>query len=209
MGPSSSAGTPLIRMLARQSDGTRRRTLRPLVVGPALLRRPTDGGGPWRVDLADADGLVPHAPASRRDLRNVIALHGALGHICRLALALASPLDAVAHARPSGRDDRRAAADPPVPDIYGWSIMYRLPGQGTEAIVDPHDEHPGLPAFYDNPLEVVDRMAYLAARRIPHRVLALVTRPEDFERLDDHPAPRNRYYPQSRFARPVDISRLS
>jgi hypothetical protein len=76
------------------------------------------------------------------------------------------------------------------------------------AFVDPHDEHPDLPAFYECPLELCSRTAYLTAKGIPHRALMLVTCPEDFERVDGRRPRRNRYFPESRFRRPVDIARL-
>lgn len=147
-------------------------------------------------------------PASRSHVRRVIAMREALGQSCRLALALATPGDAaprVAATVSAGMIDDGHASPP---DIYGWALLYQPPGhQRGTALVDPHDEHPELPAFYECPLEFLDRTAYLAAKGVPHRALALVTCLEDFETGDTRR--RNRYFPESRFRRPVDIARLA
>ena len=209
MGQPSPAQTHLVRLLARQCGGMQRRILRPLVLGPAILTRQAKAGGPWRVDLADDQALIPHDPGSWHSLRRVIALHEALGHTARVALVLASPRDAGGRRRRATIDESPRGARPPVPEIYGWSIMVRPPHSRFEAFVDPHDEHPDLPAFYESPLELLDRTAFLAAKHVSHRVLALITRPEDFEQCAERAVRRNRFYPQSRFGRPADLSRLA
>ncbi len=207
MGPDLTGARPPYRVLARKCDGHRKQLLRPLVLSPAILYQPA-GQAAWRVDLSDTETLAPHVPAFRRDLRHIIALHGAVGHACRLALALASPMDAACRSRrdPIGcRTESRFAGRA---DIYGWSIMYCRPGCPLEAIVDPHDEHADLPAFYESAAELIDRTGFLTMKRIPHRVLALVTQPEDFDWPFDRALRRNRYFPESRFAAPIDITRL-
>ncbi len=207
MGPDSGGERRLFRVLARKPDGHHRQILRPLVLGPAVLYQPA-GKVVWRVDLADTEALVPHVPASRRDLMHIIGLHSAVGHTCRLALALASPMDATTRRRSTlcgSLDDSEFAARS---DIYGWSIMYQRPGCSLEGIVDPHDEYSDLPAFYESASELLDRTDYLSWKQIPHRVLALATRPEDFEWPFDRVLRRNRFFPESRFAAPTDITRL-
>ena len=209
MGQPTVAKPHLVRLLARQRGCMRRRTLRPLVLGPAILHRQADTQGPWRIDLADDQALIPHVPECPHGLRRVIALHEALGHTARVALALASPGDASGHRRLAGVEATRGRGLSTVPEIYGWSIMYRLPHQRFEAFIDPHDDHADLPAFYESPLELLDRTAFLAAKRIAHRVLALVTQPEDFEKDGRRKPGRNRFYPHSRFGRPADLTHLA
>lgn len=209
MGHPSPAMTHLVRLLARQCGGMRRRTLRPLVLGPAILHRQANTQGPWRIDLADDQAIIPHVPECPYGLRRVIALHEALGRTTRVALALASPRDACGRRQRAGGGQALGTTSPTVPEIYGWSIMYRLPHQRFEAFIDPHEDHADLPAFYENPLELLDRTAFLTAKQIRHRVLALVTQPEDFEKRAHQRLGRNRFYPHSRFGHPADITRLA
>lgn len=210
MSRSPSSRGHLVRMRARQSMGAARRMLRPVVLGPTILRRPVASRGPWHVDLAAAAGLTPHIPASRADVRRIVTMHEACGRVCRLTLALAVPGDAGARAAASATVSHHDDGSVALPDIYGWALLYQLPGdhRGT-ALVDPHDEHPDLPAFYECPLEFLDRAAYLTSKGIAHRPLALVTCLEDFEPGNGRQPRRNRFFPESRFRRPVDITRLA
>lgn len=209
MSRSRSSRGDLRRVLASQSVGPAKRWLRPLVLGPAILTRPAASRGPWAADLADDARLAPHAPASRADVRRIIAMHEACGRSCRLALALATPADAAAHATTRTLASDHDAGFTALPEICGWALLYQLPGMCGTGLVDPHDEHPDLPAFYECPLEFLDRSAYLASKGIRHRPLALVTCLQDFEPGNGMRPRRNRYFPTSRFRRPVDIARLA
>ncbi len=102
-------------------------------------------------------------------------------------------------------DTRRGGAV----EIYGWALMYQLPGMVDRALIDPHDELDSLPAFYESPLELVDRSAFLASRGIPSRPIALLTRPDDFVSAGVGGAPlTNVHFPRARFRRPADLSRI-
>ena len=205
MGQPTVAKPHLVRLLARQRVCMRRRTLRPLVLGPAILHRQADTQGPWRIDLADDHALIPHVPECPHGLRRVIALHEALGHTARVALALASPGDASGHRRLAGVEATRGRGLSTVPEIYGWSLMYQLPGMQGTATIDPHDQFDELPAFFESPLELIDRSTFLAARGIANRPIALLTRPEDFVRCETGPGWGNRFYPQAHFRRPCRL----
>ena len=76
-------------------------------------------------------------------------------------------------------------------EIYGWSLLYQLPHMSGRAVIDSHDSFCELPAFFESPLELVDRSAFLTARGIPHRPLALLTQPEDFVPAQTGPGIRN------------------
>jgi hypothetical protein len=194
-------------MLARQSNASGGRLLRPLVLGPTILRRPAASPGHWHADLTADSGLLPHVPQSPTDLRRIVAMHESLGQTCRLVLALATASDAAApHAVSDSRLDDLPTTPP---DIYGWAVLYQLPGQTGTAVVDSHDEYPDLPAFYECPLEFLDRTAFLESKGIPHRGLAVVTNLKDFETAAGRRPRRNRYFPESRFRRPVNIARLA
>jgi hypothetical protein len=97
---------------------------------------------------------------------------------------------------------------PGVVEIYGWALMYQLPGMLDTAAIDPHEEFDDLPAYYRSPLELVDRAAFLAARGIPNRPIALLTRREDFHPRGVGPRPLNRFQPEVSFRRPVDLRRI-
>lgn len=202
----STGGTPLYRMFARKPDGHRIQLLRPLVLSPAVLYHPV-GQTAWRVDLADTDTLTPHLPPDWREMKYIMDLHRAVGHRCRVALALASPMETTLRGRPIPPGSRVRARCIAKSDIYGWSIMYQRPGCPLEAFIDSDDDNADLPAFYENAAEVLDRTSFLITKRVPHRVLALVTMREDFEWPFDPVLRRNRFFPEARFAAPTDITR--
>lgn len=150
-----------------------RRVFRPLMIRPAILVRPAGSQAPWRVDV-DNDLLLPACPPTEQGILEVVQFHEAIGRTCRLAAALALPADSrdAALRRLAGR--RR-----PCLDMFGWAIMYQLPGMTGTALVDGHEYLAPLPAFYECPLQLIDRAEFLTARGIRHRPLAIVVRPED------------------------------
>lgn len=183
-----------------------RKRLRPLFAGLAILHREGHAGAAWTIDVSDDGRLFPHSPESPEDLECVVGLHRALGRQCRVGAALATPADLAAAA--SHRPQRAAEAESTCrrrPEIYGWSLMYQLPGMRGTAAIDPHDRFDDLPALFESPLELIDRSVFLAARGIPNRPIAILTRPEDFVRRETGDGWTNRYYPQARFRRPCRL----
>lgn len=164
---------------------------RPLAIGPALLTR-HDADGPWWVQVSADGRLRPVWPPPVGRTPPCAQ---------RQAIALLRPEDIGSEARraSAGAGRRRAA------DIYGWCLMYQLPGMHGMAIVDAHDEFTDLPAYYELPLELLDRMDHLAGRGIPARPLALMTQPDDFEPAGRGTPRRNRYHPSARCAAPRDL----
>ena len=214
-----------------------RRLYRPLIVGAAILHRTTGGWlrsergiprGSWRVDVLAGRALVPDAPRRPLDIKRVVAWRQQCGETCRVAAALVSCCDVTTLSPPSVGDeparslpvdaptlaslpfaDRpRVEPAPGVVEIYGWALMYQLPGMLGTAAIDPHEEFDDLPAYYRSPLELVDRAAFLAARGIPNRPIALLTRREDFHPRGGGPRPLNRFQPEVRFHRPADLRRI-
>ena len=167
----------------------RRHRFRLLVIGPAVLVR--EESGSWRVPVAGGSALRPVAAGVGA---GVVALRSAV----RVAAALLDPLDLAT----SGHDLLTALhPQRPTPagtEFYGWSLLYRLPGDGDAARVDPHDDLADLPAFYESPLELADRQEFLRRRGIPTRVLALLTNRADFDIAPGEP-PRNRYFDHARW----------
>jgi hypothetical protein len=154
---------------------SRKRVFRPFVIRPAILVRQLGSDGPWRVDV-EGDLLLPACPPTERGIVEVVRLHEALGRTCRLAAALALPAD-------SRESPLRRLTGPrrrPI-DIFGWAIMIQHPGMTGSAVVDRHEHLAALPAFYECPLQLIDRSEFLTARGIRHRPLAIVVRPEDVE----------------------------
>lgn len=183
-----------------------RKRLRPLFAGLAILHREGHPGAAWTIDVSDDGGLFPHAPASPEDLERVVGLHRALGRQCRVGAALATPADLAANECPRQRRTAGPASERHQrPEIYGWSLMYQLPGMRGTATIDPHDRFDDLPAFFESPLELIDRSVFLAARGIPNRPIAVLTRPEDFVRRETGEGWINRYYTQARFRRPCRL----
>ncbi len=198
---------------------------RPLVVGAAILTRlpaAVDRRRRWQVDVAPGARLLPDAPDRAIDVERVVAWRRLAGETCRIGAALVSAADLGA-----GDDADRAAdagldrwmpASPradvggplrprgPAIEMYGWALLYRLGDSGTTAFVDPHEDHDDLPAFYESPLELLDRANFLASRGVATRPIALVTRPEDFVR--PAAAPVNRFFPTARCRPPADLRRL-
>jgi hypothetical protein len=84
--------------------------------------------------------------------------------------------------------------------------MVQPPGVRGRAYVDRDDANPDLPACFELPLELVDRIAYLESRGLQTRPIALITRPEDFEPVAG--AWRNRFRPSAAFGKPCRIDRL-
>jgi hypothetical protein len=175
----------------------RRGIYRPLAIGAAVLLRPRSAGGRWVVTVS-TDGLLqprgpgalPAAIARSRSLR-------AAGIMARAAVALVAPEDVpLAH----GAVGRRAPEGSLRHDCYGWSLLYQLPGMRGMAVVDPHERFADLPAFYESPLEYVDRAAFLADRGVLSRPLALVTQLDDF-RPGSNGRMCNRFYPRGPFRR--------
>jgi hypothetical protein len=175
----------------------RRGTYRPLAIGAAVLLRPRSASGRWVVSVS-TDGLLrprgprwlPAAIARSRSLR-------AAGIMARAAVALVAPED-VALAQPLA--GRLTAGGSLRHDCYGWSLLYQLPGMRGMACVDAHERFADLPAFYESPLEFVDRAAFLAERGILSRPLALVTQLDDFRPSGDGRM-HNRFYPRGSFRR--------
>ncbi len=192
--------------LACGQDETRLRSpiYRPLIVGPAVLRRPTEAGNPWRVTL-QADGAVrPRVPATRRAVLAHVASLRAAGVQCRLAAALVAPEDVVREAQAdSGRSRRGSRCRS---EFYGWSLLYHPPGTPRIGLIEPHAEIDELPAFFESPFELLERSALLAARGIPSRPLALLTQPEDFVRSARGRV--NRFFPAGSFRRPSSLDWL-
>ena len=195
---------------------------RPLIVGAAILHRlpaSLDRQRRWQVDVAPGCRFLPDAPGSGLDVDRVVAWRRRSGEPCRAGAALVSSCDLSAALATDGdgrRDDavdrfrfanrdrglRRGAAI----EMYGWALMYQFPGTDHRAWVDPHEDHDDLPAFFESPLELLDRAAFLADRGVRTRPIALITRPDDF--VDSLHGPVNRFFPAARFRRPADLRRL-
>lgn len=162
------------------------RVFRPLLIRPAILVRPSGSQGAWRVDVEDGL-LLPACPPTAQGIMSVVRYHESVGGTCRLTAALALPVDSrgAALRRFTGR--RR-----PCLDMFGWAIMYQLPGTTGTALVDGHEELALLPAFYECPFQLIDRSEFLTARGIRHRPLAIVVRPEDVTAEPSAVAPSDR-----------------
>jgi hypothetical protein len=186
-------------LLAEDGSNTPQRRYRLLVVGPALLHRPHGDPGPWRVRVSTDASFLPVAPATSRGLARRIADLRRTGHV-RLAAAILDPRD-LPLVGPSLREALRPrAAAARRREFYGWSLLYRLPFERGEALVDPDERHPDLPAAYESPLEIADRQAFLASRGVASRAIALVTQRDDFDVSDDGRC-RNRYCPEASWRR--------
>jgi hypothetical protein len=207
------------------------------MIGAAILHRTTGRWlrseraiprGAWRVDVLAGGTLVPDAPRRPLDIERVVAWRQQRGETCRVAAALVSccdvttlpplsvgeesatslPADAPALACQPFENRPQVEQAPGVVEIYGWALMYQLPGMFDTAAIDPHEEFDDLPAYYSSPLELVDRAAFLAARGIPNRPIALLTRREDFHPRGVGPRPLNRFQPDVNFRRPADLRRI-
>ena len=186
---------------ARSSPALRQRMYRPLIVGAAILRRPTGSGERWLVPVSRDGRLWPLAPLSQAAVRGrVRGLCGA-GLECRVAAALAVPADVSPAMRFVVGRSR------PGVEFYGWSLLYQLPAMRGVAFVDPHTDLPDLPAIYESPLEVIDRAEFLASRGVVTRPLVVVTQTEDFTgRIADS---GHRTLPCPTLSRPGDLDWLA
>jgi hypothetical protein len=186
-----------------QPQERQRRLYRPLVVGPVLIRK----CGPrmrWGVRVSSDGRLMPKSPHGIHQLRRRMRQLGALGIPHRVAACLVAPQDM------AGRPPQLASSDrkpQPQAEFYGWSLMYQLPGGNNLAFVDQHERFAELPAFYELPLELIDRTTFLAARGILSRPIALITQPLDFV-FKENGRPINRFYPEERFRRPAGFDWL-
>jgi len=201
---SPDAMMPSAGMPARERP--RRLVYHPWVLGPALMIQSAPNG-PWTVEVADDSRLLPALARGWGEISRRIRRYRAHGITCRAAAALMTPADAeegigsrAIRAVPSEPGDHRpfrTRTRRPL-EMYGWSLLIpsrRMPGV---AIVDPHDQFPDLPAFFELPRELIDRTEYLAAHGIASRPLALVTAVGDFERGVDGRW-HNRFAPAARF----------
>lgn len=203
-------------------------TYRPLVIGCVRLVRSKEAGGEWLTRVLRIGWIWPTAWAlagtvrreghrGGRHLAARLSHSGSRHHqqqaIQRLTLGLLCGADL----RPLGQEPPALQLQPCDADIYGWSLLYqpqRLGGPaGGLAVVDANPDIPELPAFYESPLELADRLDFLDRRGIPARPLALVTRPEDFVR-EHQPqggmaaCRHNQFIPDGRFRPPADLSQL-
>ena len=195
----------LVPATATSVPAFRQRCYRPLVVGPAILHRPAVGPEPWTVDLADDARLLPRAPRSGRALRAAVDRLQAGGRQCRIATALICPSDVPG--ADGGRGPGSATGRPCLrSEFYGWSLMVQPPGVRGLAFVDRDEENPDLPACFELPLELVDRISFLEKRGLRTRPIALITRPEDFEPVAG--TWRNRFRPAAAFCRTCPLDRL-
>lgn len=180
-----------------RADQAAGETYHPLAIGAAVALRPQSAGGRWVVRVSGSGLLQPRGP---RSLPAAIARAEGLvasGIVARAAVALLAPEDFTAS---SVRSRRVPAFGRLRHDCYGWSLLYQLPGMRGMAWIDPHERFADLPAFYESPLEYLDRAAFLAERGIPSRPLALVTQPCDFQPGPDGDL-RNLFYPRGGFRR--------
>jgi hypothetical protein len=208
---------PLVARLVGADGGApaaarRRQLYRPLMIGGAVLRRPRTSEGRWRVRLADDAFVRPWAN------RRGVGLHSRLGRLraagvtARVAAALVAPEDVLlASGQRPALGSRFPERLPPrrgrVAEFYGWALLYQLPGMRGIGFVDPHECFPDLPAFFESPLELLDRATFLRGKGVVTRPLAVLTRPEDFEVGADGTM-NNRFFPEASFAKPVKLDWL-
>lgn len=169
---------------------------RPLAIGRTLLTRSGDVG-PWWVQVS-LDGTLrprrsrtPSVPASAPRTRE--------------AVVLISPEDVCGPVRRcvAGRSRHRGGLGRLMgSDIYGWCLMYQPPGMHGIAVIDAHECCDELPAYFELPLELLDRAEFLGRRGIRSRPLALLAQPGDFETPSTGGPPRNRFLPGVRLGQP-------
>lgn len=155
-----------------------------IVLGPAILVRPVAGLGPWTVSISED---IPLESLSRRGVHH------------RMAAAIAVPGDFRRRRFPmAGRHGMPGTHGGDRPNlhrtIYGWALAYRFPDSTGPALVDPHDDVPDLPAFYESPAELIDRIVHLEDRGVETRPIALLVHENDFIR-DERGGGINRYFP--------------
>jgi hypothetical protein len=150
-------------LLRSPQGGLRRTRYRPLVIGPAWLGRRTLDGR-WLVPVSTDGRLRPLAARPRR--------HDG----CRALLtwALLTPEDADLGLRWRRRSRDRSGRRRHDGELLGWCLLYQPRGIHGWALVDAGPPESGLPATFELPGELFDRVAFLAARGIRSRPLALV-----------------------------------
>lgn len=173
------------------ADAGARAGHRLLVVGAAVLFRRPGPPGPWQVHVTTDGTFLPVAPASRGGLRSRLAAFRRAGCHARVAAAILEPRDLPGVA-PLLRATLRHREPLRRREFYGWALMYQLPGTPGVGLVDPHETHADLPAFYESACELADRQEFLLGRGVPTRALAVVTQRHDFDRRPGDP-PRNRF----------------
>lgn len=211
MVPRPTFSTALARLVPGGGDPAAARCYRPLVAGPAILRR-SSGARAWTVELAHDRLLRPRAPTRAGAAARFARALARRGMTCRIGAALAGPLDVPLLV--GGDRGARVSACPQRPlrlDIYGWALMYQPPGMRGTAIVDADDRFTDLPAMFELPLELLDRAAFLEARGFRTRSLVIPTAPSDFERGADGRL-RNRFFscrglPRAGESRPASVNR--
>lgn len=177
-----------------------------LVVGAAVIARPRESTGPWQVPVSTDGRFEPVAPTSRRGMRAHLRRLRAAGCRVRIAAEILEPHD-LPQVAPLLRDMLRKRPPLRRREFYGWALLYQLPGQVGIGLVDPHEEHPELPAFYESACELADRQEYLLHRGIPARALAIMTERHDFEHAPDQP-PRNRFSDAAHWSRASGFTAL-
>jgi hypothetical protein len=171
---------------------------RPLAIGRALVTRSV-AGGPWWVQVSLDGTLRP--VWSRTPLPPVATSRS------REAVALFSPDDVrgPVRRRTIRQSLRRGGLGQLIgADIYGWCLLYQPAGLHGIALIDAHESLDELPAYFELPLELLDRAEHLAQRGIRSRPLALLTQPDDFETPPEGGPPRNRLLPAIRLDGPSD-----
>lgn len=198
-------------LAARPRAGTpapRGRIYRPWILGPAVMVQQSGDERGWCVDVDTR--LRPVVPRRASDLEAVVAWRRSTGRRCRIGVALVASHDfpprrcGGVRLRSPDLGLRRGAAI----EIYGWSLLVSFPGRPGVAVVDAHDDRDEIPAYYENPAELADRAEHLAARGIPSRAIALVTRPEDFAPAPPGVAPPSLLFPGAVLRPPAPLSRL-
>jgi hypothetical protein len=175
-----------LRLLQSRDD---RSCYRPLAIGRAVLTQSVPGGT-WWVPLS-LDGTL--RPCNSR---GPLPLHSASR--IREAVVLISPEDIRGPVRRRAAGDSRhrgGLAQLTGSDIYGWCLMYQPPGMHGIGMIDPHESCDDLPAYFELPLELLDRAEFLAHRGIRSRPLALLAQPGDFQTPPEGGPPRNRFLP--------------
>jgi len=151
----------------RAAPGSLQRHLyRPLVIGPAWLGRRTLDGR-WLVPVSADGRLRPLAARPRRQ-------DGCRG---LLTWALLTPEDANLDLRWRQRLRHGSGRRRHDGELLGWCLLYQPREIHGWALVDAGPPESPLPAIFELPGELFDRVEFLAARGIRSRPLALVRGP--------------------------------
>jgi hypothetical protein len=150
-------------LLRSPQGGLRSTRYRPLVIGPAWLGRRTLDGR-WLVPVSTDGRLRPLAARPRRPA----------GCRALLTWALLTPEDADLGLRWRRRTRDGSGRRRHDGELLGWCLLYQPRGIHGWALVDGGPPESGLPAIFELPGELLDRIAFLAARGIRSRPLALV-----------------------------------